>query len=374
MWRFTFRHDWQGNTSNHLNEMGIEPSSDFHLGSKVVKLKFSMDNDIAEQVKGFGGKWSKKLGCWYIPRSKTLLVKLVKAIAAKKDVDIERTEITSMVRILELKNYSKSTIKNYRDSFSNFLDHFYPRACESILKEEAEDYVLSLSKKRKLSEAVCHMAINAIKFYYEQVLNFSKEAYNLQRPRKFSKIPSVFSENEITRIVSSIPNLKHKAIVLTAYAAGLRVSEIIDLKIIDIDSERMVINIRSGKGKKDRIVMLSPVLLAILRIYYLQYRPKKFLFEGQGGGQYSKRSINNFISLAKERSRIKKDGSTHALRHSFATHLMEAGTNLRLIQELLGHADIKTTLRYTHVSLKHLLTVNSPLDKLDVSKLLDSGK
>lgn len=160
---------------------------------------------------------------------------------------------------------------------------------------------------------------------------------------------------------------------MTAYAAGLRASEIVNLKLTDIDSERMVINIRGAKGKKDRMVMLSAALLIIFRHYWLQYKPKDFLFEGQRGGQYSKRSINLFIAAAKLRAGIKKGGSTHALRHSFATHLLEGGTDLRLIQELLGHNDIKTTLRYTHVSLKHIARVESPFDKLDIEKLLKNG-
>ena len=161
---------------------------------------------------------------------------------------------------------------------------------------------------------------------------------------------------------------------MTAYAAGLRASEIINLRLTDIDSERMVINIRGAKGKKDRMVMLSSNLLFILRQYYLQYKPGDFLFEGQHGGQYNKRSINLFIARAKWRAGIRKEGSAHALRHSFATHLLEGGTDLKLIQELLGHNDIKTTLRYTHVSLKQIANVKSPFDKLDLGTLLKGGK
>ncbi|HYJ37754.1 MAG TPA: site-specific tyrosine recombinase/integron integrase [Chitinophagaceae bacterium] len=359
---------------DYFTAMGIQPSTIILNGQEVVQLKFEFDKELNKIVRRHGGTWNKSITSWYVPRSKPLLTKLLKSIACLREYDIERSEIKLMIRQLELKNYSRNTIRNYKDASSRFLDHFYPRECASISKEETENYILFLDKEKNLSESMRHMAINAIKFFYEKVLNCPKEVYNLERPKKPSKIPAVFSENEIARLVSSLPNLKHKAIVLTAYATGLRSSEITGLKIGDIDSERMVVKVRSGKGKKDRIVMLSPVLLAALRIYYLQYRPKEYLFEGQGGGPYSKRSINNFISEAKEKSGIKKDGSTHALRHSFATHLLEAGTNLRLIQELLGHADIKTTLRYTHVSLKHLATIQSPLDKLDVSKLLNSGK
>jgi site-specific recombinase XerD len=358
----------------HLIKLGIQPSTDEIQGKSVAVLKFDNDVELNKVIKQYGGKWSGSLNAWYVPRSKLLLVKIVKALAELKDLDIERKEIKAMVRQLELKNYSKSTIKSYRNAFSGFLDHFYPRECEAIAKEEAENYVLSLSKDRGVSEVFRHLIINSIKFYYEQVLNYPRQVYDLQRPKKPVKTPSVFSENEISKIICALPNLKHKVIVMTAYATGLRASEIVHLKIKDLDSERMVINVRGGKGKKDRVVMLSAALLLILRQYYLQYRPKEFLFEGQAGGPYSKRSVNMFIADAKRKAGIKKSGSTHALRHSFATHLLEGGTDLRIIQELLGHHDIKTTLRYTHVSLKHIGNVQSPFDNLDKDKLMGSGK
>ena len=358
----------------HLTTLGIEPHSQLHDDKPVVILKFKNDVHLNKVIKDHGGKWSRTLQAWYVPRSKLLLVKLVKSLADLKQLDIERIEIKAMVRKLELKNYSKSTIRNYRNAFSGFLDYFYPRSCETISKEEVENYILTLSTERKLSEVFQHMVINSIKFYYEQVLNYPRMSYNLQRPKKPVKTPTVFAETEISRIISILPNLKHKVIVMTAYATGLRASEIVNLRLKDIDNERMVINVRCGKGKKDRVVMLSPALLLILREYYLKYRPKEFLFEGQGGGPYSKRSINTFISEAKKKLGIKKAGSTHALRHSFATHLLEGGTDLRVIQELLGHHDIKTTLRYTHVSLKHIGNIKSPFDNLDVEKLLRGGQ
>jgi integrase/recombinase XerD len=358
----------------HFNAIGIEPNTTVHDGQPVVQLIFPADNIVIASIKEYGGQWSKSLGSWYVPRSKPSLIKMLKAIATIKGMDIERKEMKAMTRQLELKNYSKSTIKNYVNSFSGFLDHFYPRECESIMKEEAENYVLGLAKEKNVSEATRHTAINAIKFYYEQVLHYPKQQYELQRPKKPIKTPSVFSIDEIAKIISSLSNLKHKVIVMTGYATGLRASEIINLRVKDIDSARMVINVRSGKGKKDRVVMLSRVLLEILRHYYEHYRPKEFLFEGQEGGQYSKRSINIFLAQAKAKAGIRKQGSTHALRHSFATHLLESGTDLKVIQELLGHHDIKTTLRYTHVSLKHIGTVVSPLDKLDIKQITESGK
>jgi integrase/recombinase XerD len=358
----------------HLIRLGITPVSAMHKSKQVILLKFAYNKEIIDLLKSYKAGWHETFKCWYVSRSKPILVKIIRSLALIKDIDVERTELREFIKILELKSYSKNTIKNYGEAFSLFLDYSYPRKTEAITKEEIESYLLFLAKTKGYSESAIHTSINAIKFYYEQVINKPKEWYDVQRPKRPIKNPTVFSENEIAKIISRIPNLKHKVIVMTAYAAGLRASEIVNLKLTDIDSERMVINIRGAKGKKDRMVMLSAGLLLILKHYYLRYKPKDFLFEGQRGGQYSKRSINLFIAAAKSRAGINKGGSTHALRHSFATHLLEGGTDLRIIQELLGHNDIKTTLRYTHVSLKHIARVQSPFDKLDIEKLLKSGK
>jgi site-specific recombinase XerD len=209
-----------------------------------------------------------------------------------------------------------------------------------------------------------HTAVNAIKFYFEQVMKREKEFYDLPRPKKPFKLPSVLAEEEVITLIQKTVNLKHRAIIMTGYSAGLRVSEIVNLKIDDIDSKRMMMHIKGAKGKKDRMVPLSKKLLEILREYYKQYRPKELLFEGRNGGCYSSRSIQLTLNNAKLKAEIKKKGSTHMLRHSYATHLLELGTDIRIIQELLGHNTIRTTMRYTHVSRKSLDKVESPLDKL----------
>jgi integrase/recombinase XerD len=191
-----------------------------------------------------------------------------------------------------------------------------------------------------------------------------KEFYDLPRPKKPFKLPSVLAEEEVLMLIQKTKNLKHRAIILAGYSAGMRVSEIINLKVNDIDSKRMMIRIKAAKGKKDRMVPLSKRLLETLRDYYRQYKPKEYLFEGQTGESYSSRSIQLILSDAKLKAKVKKKGSTHMLRHSYATHLLESGTDIRIIQELLGHNSIKTTMRYTHVSRKSRDKVGSPLDKL----------
>ena len=191
--------------------------------------------------------------------------------------------------------------------------------------------------------------------------------YSLPRAKKSEHLPTVFSESEILAIIKASENLKHKTILCLAYAGGLRVSEIVNLKLKDIDSKRMVITIRQSKGRKDRQVMLSEKLLELFRTYFTlaKPKPKQWLFEGYKNEQYSTRSVQKVFEEAKEKANIKKKGAIHAVRHSFATHLLEGGTDLLSIKELLGHNSLRTTMTYTHVSKKHLSKIQSPLDKLD---------
>jgi site-specific recombinase XerD len=206
-----------------------------------------------------------------------------------------------------------------------------------------------------------------MKFYYEKVLGREKFFWEIPRPKKAQQLPKFFNQTEIAGIINSINNKKHKAMLMLAYGAGLRVSEVVALKTFDIDSKRMSIFIRAAKGKKDRIAMLSPVLLVMLREYALEYKPGKkgYLFEGSvKEAPYSTRSLQEVLQLAKKKAGIMKPGGIHSLRHSFATHLIEKGTDVTMIQKLLGHNDIKTTLIYLHTSSKDLVKIISPLDDL----------
>jgi len=190
--------------------------------------------------------------------------------------------------------------------------------------------------------------------------------YYIDRPRREKTLPTVLSEEEIISILNSIDNIKHKAIIMTIYSAGLRISEVIGLKIKDIDSKRMQIRVEQGKGKKDRYTLLSGKALEVLRAYFKVYKPKIWLFEGQGGEQYAGRSIQNILKTAVSQTDIKKRVTVHTLRHSFATHLLENGTDLRYIQHLLGHESSRTTEVYTHITTKGFEQIKSPLDKLNI--------
>lgn len=217
---------------------------------------------------------------------------------------------------------------------------------------------------KKYSSSALNQSLSAIKFLYEKTCNLPRRVFKIKRAAKEQQLPAVFGESEVKRILKAVENPKHHTMLCMAYAAGLRVSEIIALKVVDIDSRRMVINIRQAKGKKDRQVMLSEKLLKLLRSYAKEYKPKAWLFEGQYGEQYSNRALQLVIKATKEKAGVKKKGSIHAMRHSFATHLMEGGTDIFSIKELLGHTSIHTTTKYIHVSKKEISKIQSPLDKL----------
>lgn len=299
-------------------------------------------------------------------RRKTALVKTetTPVVKPSPQADSHKAAYDAYVALLKLKNYSANTIRNYSNWFLIFLQHFPGRKPSAITRTEILDFLYQYRQSSKWSATVQNQLINAIKFFYEKLLKRPSEHYDLPRPKKEHKLPSVFSEEEIRKMIEACENLKHRSMLCLAYAAGLRVSEIVNMKLKDIDSKRMVIVIRQSKGRKDRQVMLSPKLLDLLREYFKQYRPKQWLFEGQGGEQYSIRSVQEVLQRAKKKAGITRKGSIHALRHSFATHLLEGGTDLLSIKELLGHKSLSTTLTYTHVSRKQLTKIQSPFDKL----------
>jgi integrase/recombinase XerD len=271
------------------------------------------------------------------------------------------------IRQLKLKRYSSHTIKAYRNHWLHFLQFHKPKRPADISKHEIESYLLHLMEGKDVSASYQNQVINAIKFYYVHVLACSDLNFmNLPRPRKSDTLPAVLSEKEVKKILMAVDNLKHRTALSLIYSAGLRVSEAVNLTIKDIDSSRMLIFIRAAKGKKDRHTLLSNRILELLRDYYKTYRPKEWLFEGMDGRRYSVRSIQNVFQKAKNRAGINKDVTVHTLRHSFATHLLENGTDLRYIQELLGHQSSKTTEIYTHVSKTSIGKITSPLDRLDI--------
>jgi len=273
-----------------------------------------------------------------------------------------RWTLDQMDMKLVTRRYSPSTQRAYHDAFRSFLAYVYPLPLHQVGKDHIYQYHKELVQEKKVSRSTQNQSINAIKFYIEHVLGKDRQFFALERPKKVHTIPEVLTIEQVQQLFKVTKNLKHKSILVTIYSAGLRIGELTGLKIGDVDSKTMRIWVREGKGVKDRATVLSPLLLELLRKYFVQYQPKHFLFEGPEGAPYSTSSIRKILNRSVEAAGIRKKVVPHTLRHSFATHLLENGTNLRYIQELLGHTSAKTTEIYTHVSTKKLDEVISPLD------------
>ena len=277
---------------------------------------------------------------------------------------VNQDAIVKMVELLKLKGYSKSTIKTYRSEFAQFLIALKNNPVNQCDAQKVRSYMLYCSENLKLSENTLHSRLSALKFYFEQVLHRENFFVDIPRPKKHLKLPKTIHQNDIKKMLDVTTNLKHNTMLKLCYGMGLRLSEIINIKIKDIDSQNMQVFIERAKGKKDRYVNLPQSILEQLRQYYKEYRPKKYLFEGQDGGQYNKRSLQNVFKNALSKAGINKNVGIHSLRHSYATHLLENGTDIRFIQELLGHGSIKTTLIYTNVTNDSIRKIRSPLDNL----------
>lgn len=384
-----------------LYQVSVESTQ--HRNQQWLKITFDFNQQTASALKIVKGRyWSKTLKAWLLPNDPALLLQFLQNLEAgtrhKSNVNnnpgpqktVQQEDIFTATlhdnrlkeaglpewlpdfeRHLKIRNYSENTRRSYRSSIIQFYVHFRDQEIQNISKKQIEEYLEYLCDSKQLGASALSGVISAIKFLFEKVWDFPRTVYHLPRPKKQKLMPSFFHESEIEKMFNSINNLKHKVILFTIYSAGLRVSEAVNLKVRDIYSESMQIRIECAKGQKDRMVVLSTVLLQVLRNYYSEYKPKYWLFEGQGGEQYSVRSVQKILMKAKTEANILHKGGVHALRHSFATHLLEGGTDIRIIQELLGHASLNTTQIYTHVASKTRQKIQSPLDKLNL-KIPDS--
>jgi len=265
---------------------------------------------------------------------------------------------------MELRGYSPMTIKSYINHVSNFAK-FYNKSPELLREKEICDYLHYCIIKKKLSEGTVNYINSGLKFFYTKTLNRYWNSDKIARMKEPKKLPSVLSPEEVKSIFDVTDNLKHRAILMTVYSAGLRVSEVCNLKITDIDSKNMQILIREGKGKKDRYSLLSKANLEILREYWKRYHPTEYLFSGKGRtDSISPRSVQKMLEKSIKKTKITKHATVHTLRHSFATHLLDAGTDICYIQRLLGHTRITTTTIYLHLRRMDLLNIKSPLDIL----------
>jgi site-specific recombinase XerD len=262
---------------------------------------------------------------------------------------------------LEFKRYSINTARTYISCFEKFINAFPNHELIKINEEDIQQYLNGLARKG-VSVSQLNQAINSIKFYYELVLQMPNRFYSIERPFKADRLPKVLSKEEVVSIINATKNIKHRCILGLLYSSGLRRQELLNLRIQDIDSKRMMVTIYQGKGRKDRVTVLSKKVLVDLRVYFREWKPKHYLFESPTGEMYGKTSTSKILSEAARKAKIGKKVTPHMLRHSFATHLLEAGTDLRYIQTLLGHNSSKTTEIYTQVSLGHMQQVKSPFD------------
>jgi integrase/recombinase XerD len=348
-----------------------------------ITVAFRYNPQFIERVRTIEGrKWHKDEKYWSFPDKDGTLERILEVFKGEEihldpaltppsplKLRGERGELAfeDLRKELVSRKYSYKTVKGYlyynRD-FINFID----KKPSQINDSDIKDYLLHLAEEKKSATSTLNQAINALKFYYGTMLK-KKFLYEIKRPRKDKKLPVVLSKEEVAKILSTVDNVKHKAILMLVYSAGLRVGELVRLKPEDVDSKRMLIHVKGAKGRKDRYTLLSGTALVILREYWRKYKPDIWLFGGARDGRYlSTRTVEKILEHACTRAGIKKTISVHTLRHSFATHLLEGGTDLRYIQELLGHAHSKTTEIYTHVSAQSLGKIKSPLDSIDFKK------
>lgn len=348
-----------------------------HKGESRIAVRFDHNEALNARVRRIkGATFSRSLKSWHVPDTieNRRLFKLEPAEATSGKglwqqtgqlcaANKEAFEI--FIEHLRLRAYSESTVRTYGNEFLAYLKALKNVSAREMETVRIKSYFLHCIQDLKLSENTVHSRLNALKYYYEQVLKRDRFFVDVPRPKRPLALPKVISKEQVALLLNSIENTKHRMILMLAYGCGLRVSEVVRLKVGSIDGNRKLLFIEKGKGKKDRVVSLSVYLLVMLREYYKQYRPKTYLFEGQGADEHlSARSVQTVLQKAKLKAGIQQAGGVHLLRHSFATHLLEKGIDVVFIQKLLGHNDIKTTLKYLHVSNKDLTQIVSPLDDI----------
>lgn len=383
-----------------------------HRGNKCIAMYYNIDQIIDNAVRRFPGRtFSITHSCWYVIDGPGLLDRVIDHLSRENiDVDVsayknvnthgvdkapehvDKTharqplpplseEHMGAIRLseqrLNLKGYSVNTKKTYKHQLKEFFAFYNDTSALDITENEINNYMVYLVEKKKVSRSTHGQAINAIKFFYERVLKQERKVYHLERPMREKRLPEVLSTNEVLSIFAQLSNLKHKLMMMLLYSGGLRRSELLNLRAGDVDIERRVIFIRGGKGKKDRQTILADRVIPLFEEYVKKYDPLLWLFQGSDGGQYSVTSLRKILERAVKGAGIRKRVRLHMLRHSFATHLLEAGTSTRYIQVLLGHESPKTTEQYTHVAAAGIYRVRSPLDNIeagsDRKRLEDEG-
>ena len=384
-----------GNPTNLAGiTLQLHPSNPAYL---CLYLPKSLTEQYLLTVKNIHGrKWNPELVCWEIPYTKLSLRFLEKyfpeMIQFNFKVDLQIPErldpaeptfqqskkepvtpparyesaVTALEQTLMLKRYSWRTIKSYKNCFRQFIRHYDSIKPSQISRAQINDYLSYLIRERNVGASHQSQVMSAIKMFYTSVIDQEDKVKNLFQPRRPQKLPKVLTEEEVTALLRCVENLKHRCILMLIYSAGLRLGELINLRLHDLQPEKNRLWVRNGKGGKDRCTILSEKVWLLLKEYIGIYKPVEWVFEGQAGGPYSERSVQKLFTYAKMRSMINPLATVHTLRHSFATHLLEKGVNLRYIQELLGHESSKTTEIYTHITNRGWDKLKSPIDDLNL--------
>ncbi len=367
-----------------------------YKGNKHISLAFERDAELQQLLKSHfpNLKWSQTYKVWHIPYSAQFKKEVFSVLQGKAFIDysamksiekntaivekkvtkngllppldnVKQQSVEVYIRYLKSKRYSENTIKTYSEAIQLFLRYFHSKQLEEITNEDIiafnNDYILA----NKYSSSYQNQFVNAVKLFFAKVQHKQLNPELIHRPRTERKLPNVLSKEEVKQIITAPTNIKHRTMLSLIYSCGLRCGELLALQPHHIDSKRNIVLLKNSKGKKDRIAPLSPKILELLREYYKMYKPKVYLFEGQEAGTtYSDKSLQSVLKQALHKVGINKPVTLHWLRHSYATHLLESGTDLRYIQELLGHNSSKTTEIYTHVSTKSLQQIKSPFDDL----------
>jgi len=384
----------------------MKASSIVHKNEERIKIDTPYSGAIIAKLKQLpDARWSKTYQAWHIPYTKTACEQLKaffpdvectvdihtyfgnpgRCTENKQGVYVPREDKTPepiidkkeisagisnhidlFTKWMEHKRYSPSTITTYTEAVKRFLVFSLPKQADEIVADDMVRFVNVYIIGNHLSYSYQNQVVNGAKLFFKEVIKSKLDIEQFERPRRQHALPNVLSKEEVLAILNTTKNIKHKTMLSLIYACGLRRSEALNLTPTDVDSKRGVLLIRQSKGKKDRIAPISEKVIAMLREYYKLYKPETWLFEGQHAGvRYSEESLAKVLKTGCAKAGIKKPVTLHWLRHSYATHLLESGTDLRFIQELLGHKSSKTTEIYTHVSTQSLKKIKSPFDDLE---------
>lgn len=338
-----------------------------HNGIFRIAIVFEKNALLIARIKTIeGSRWSQSLSVWHLPdtdenRLRFQLPFHSASIPSEEGI----LAIEKFKQWMRSKRYSESTVGTYGEALKSFLVFYRGKPIAEITNEDVVVYNNDFILKNNLSASYQNQIVNSIKLFFQTQLDTKIMVDKIHRPKRAKILPNVLSKEEVKAILNAHNNIKHKMMLSLIYSCGLRCGELLALKPVHIDSKRNIVLLKNSKGQKDRIVPLSPFILEMLREYYKLFRPKIYLFEGQKPGEsYSEKSLQSVLKQALQKAKINKPVTLHWLRHSYATHLLESGTDLRYIQELLGHSSSKTTEIYTHVSTKSIQQIKSPFDDL----------